>query len=47
MQDQFDPALLKVFNSKVLSTSDLESVSPGSIPGGRISKFFFFSFFPS
>ena len=39
---------LKCIDGRVVSTSDSESVRPGSIPGGPISNFFsFFPFFSS
>ena len=34
-------------DGRVVSTSDSESVGPGSIPGGRISNFFSFFLFSS
>ena len=45
MHDQFEPALLRWLNGRVASTSYFEFVGLGSIPGGRVSNVFFYSFF--
>ena len=37
------PRYLRLLHSRMDRTSDSESVCPGSIPGGHVSNFFFFS----
>ena len=41
------PRYLWCLDSRVASTSNTESVGPGSISGGRVLNFFSFSFFSS